>query len=98
MHVKDLGAAVDTALLHRVAQVAAGDGRGRIAEHVGAVGGGLVEAADGLLLQGQAVHEGLATVVHRPVAGAVGGSVGIHLDHQRALPVQVPVALVPTSW
>ena len=38
MHVENLGAPVDHSLLHRIAQVCPGDGRGRVTKGVGTVG------------------------------------------------------------
>ena len=71
MHVRHLGSAVDDALLHRVAKVTAHDWRGRVAERVAAVGDGLVDLPRRGLLEGEAVHEGLAAVVEGAAVRAV---------------------------
>src|SRR6185436_9943249 len=71
MDVKNFGAAVNQPLFNRVAQVAPGNGCGRVATTIGAINQRLVEAAKGLLLQLQPVHKRFAAVIEGAVAGPV---------------------------
>src|SRR4051812_18419634 len=92
--VEDLGPTVDHPLLYRVAKIAAGYRGGRVTETVRAVRRRLVELAEYALLEGEAVHKGLASVVQPTIAGPVGAAVWVDLGDQAAIFVQMLVSLV----
>ncbi len=87
--VKYLGSAVNQPPLDRIAQIPAGDRRRNVAEGVGAVGQGLVLEPEILMLQVHLVDaEGLAAIVDRAAARAVGVGQRIALRQEVALLVQ----------
>src|SRR6266852_2728696 len=92
--MKHFRAAVYDALLDPVAQVAARQRRGRIAEGVRAVRRRLVVRPEQLLLQRQPIHERLAAVIQGAIARPIRLGERIDLDHQAPIAVEVAVALV----
>ena len=82
------------ALLDPVAQVAARQRRGRIAEAVRAVRRRLVVGPEYLLLERQPIHERLAAVIQGVIARPIRLGERVDLDHHTPIPVEVAVAFV----
>ena len=89
VHVEHLGAAVDHPLFDRVTQIGPGDGGGRVAEGIGAVGLGCVVFHTLVGLELQPVHKGLAAIVHGPATGLVRPGEGVDKAYGSAKFVQV---------
>src|SRR5207253_9641422 len=92
--VENLRPAVNDPLLDRIAEVTPGDRSRRVPEVVGAIGFRLVEPPEGLLLELQAVHKGLAAVIDGAVSGTVGAGERVDLVDELSRGVGVAVLFI----
>src|SRR5215470_16692625 len=94
VHMQHLRPTVDDALLDGIAQIAARDRGGGIAEHVRTVRLRLVVAPRESVLEREPIHERLAAVIDGAGTGAVAGGERIDLGHWRVGTIEEAVPLV----